>query len=144
MWLPWLLMRGIASTSTAFTSTPSCAPRYQKKKYSHAKLHPDAQIKTSMGCLFKTLIQSEILEGSKGNPLDFSLIRFLSLALPRVSRVHKGPLLLPMAQRTKIGNCLHLRKHSPSQLPPGSRLAKIHERNRRSTLKVGMGEWEEP
>jgi len=38
----------------------------EKKKNSTAKLHPDAQIETSMGYLFKNPDHSVILEGSKG------------------------------------------------------------------------------
>lgn len=96
----------------------------------------------------KTLIHNEILEGSEGvarNLLDFSFVRFLSLGLPRVKRVHKGPPSTYLShKRRKLEIDLHLCKHSPLQLLPGSRLAKIRGRIRRSALKVGMGEWEGP
>jgi hypothetical protein len=84
-------------------------------------------------------------KGVAGNPLDVSLIRFFVIGTAtRDTRAQRPSVTYPMAQKAKIGNCLYLRKHSPLQLPPGSRLEKIHERIRRSALKVGMGEWEEP
>jgi hypothetical protein len=106
--------------------------------------------KRAWGVYSKTLIHSAILEGSKGGSWKsigrFAYQVFVIGTATRDARAQRPTVTYsyPMAQKAKIGNCLQLRKHSPLQLPPGSRLAKIHERIRRSALKVEMGEWEEP
>ena len=104
--------------------------------------------KRAWGVYSKTLIHNAILEGSKGGSWKsigrFAYQVFVIGTATRYTRAQRSTVTYPMAQKAKIGNCLYLRKHSPLQLPPGSRLAKIHEWIRRSALQVGMGEREEP
>jgi hypothetical protein len=130
------------------TSRSDTSHRKKKKNIPPQNFTPMPKFKRAWDVYSKTLSHNAILEGSKGGSWKsigrFAYQVFVIGIATRDTRAQSPTVTYPMAQKAKIGNCLHLRNHSPLQLPPGSRLAKIHERIRRSALKVGMGEWDEP